>query len=98
MEKWVVTMKKADFEQIGRQFSINPVTARIIRNRDVIGEDAVKAYLYGTIADLHNPKSMKDIEKAADILQEKIESKKKIRIIGDYDIDGIQSTYILIKA
>lgn len=98
MEKWTITMKKADFNGIGERFSIDPVTARIIRNRDVVGDEAIEEYLHGDVSGLHNPKSMKDIEKAAAILIDKIKNQKRIRIIGDYDIDGIQSTYILLKA
>ncbi len=98
MEKWVVSAKKADFKKISSQFNIDQVTARIIRNRDILGEEAITEYLHGTRAHLHAPKKMKDMERATTILQEKIQKKKKIRIIGDYDIDGIQSTYILYSA
>jgi single-stranded-DNA-specific exonuclease len=98
MEKWVVTAKGADFKGIGEKFSIDPVTARIIRNRDIIGESAVAEFLYGDKSQLHPPRTMKNIETAADIIQNKITAQKKIRIIGDYDIDGIQSTYILNMA
>lgn len=98
MEKWIVMAKKADFKQIGEKFAIDQVTARIIRNREVIGEEAVEIYLNGDISCMHQPESMKDMKKAVEILQEKIIAGKKIRIIGDYDIDGIQSTYILSEA
>ena len=94
----MVMAKKADFNEIGKRFSIDPVVARIIRNRDVIGEDAIESYLNGGLEQLYQPRSMKDIEKAVEILIEKINSGKKIRVIGDYDIDGIQSTYILSEA
>lgn len=98
MEKWVVTAKGADFKALGERFSINPVVARIIRNRDVVGVEAMEEYLNGDISMLHNPSLLKDGERAADILQKKIRERKKIRIIGDYDIDGILSTYILLEA
>lgn len=98
MEKWMVMAKKADFNEIGKRFSIDPVVARIIRNRDVIGEEAIDSYLNGTVEQLYNPRDMKDMEKAVKILIEKINAGKKIRVIGDYDIDGIQSTYILSEA
>ena len=98
MEKWVVSAKKADFKKISEQFGIDQVTARIIRNREVIGEEAIEEYLHGTLEQLHDPKKMKDMEKAVSILQEKIQKKQKIRIIGDYDIDGVQSVYILYSA
>ena len=74
------------------------MTARIIRNRDVCGDEAVRKFLYGTWKDLYSPYLLKDVEKAAGILLEKIETKKKIRIVGDYDIDGVCSTYLLYKA
>lgn len=95
MEKWVVTAKKADFNEIARKFNIDPVIARIIRNRDVIGEDAIRMFLHGSIEDLHDPMLFKDMEKALRILKGKIASGKRIRIIGDYDIDGIMSSFIL---
>ena len=98
MEKWMVIAKRADFNEIGKRFSIDPVIARIIRNRDVIGEEAIELYLHGTVEHLHEPRIMKDMEKAVEILTEKINNQKKIRVIGDYDIDGIQSTYILSEA
>ena len=97
MEKWVVAAKKADFNLIGRQFHIDPVIARLIRNRDVVGEEKIKEYLLGTIDTIPSPWLMKDIKKAVDILEKKIQQQVKIRIIGDYDIDGVTSTYILLK-
>ena len=97
MEKWVVATKKADFNLIGRQFHIDPVIARLIRNRDVVGEEKIKEYLLGTIDTIPSPWLMKDMKKAVDILEKKIQQQAKIRIIGDYDIDGVTSTYILLK-
>lgn len=90
--------KKADFEKIAREFHISPVTARIMRNRDVCGEEAIRRYLYGTKKDCYSPYLLKDVELAVDILQEKISKGKQIRIVGDYDIDGVCSTYLLFKA
>lgn len=97
MEKWVVAAKKAEFNLIGRQFHIDPVIARLIRNRDVVGEEKIKEYLLGTIDTIPSPWLMKDMKKAVDILEKKIQQQAKIRIIGDYDIDGVTSTYILLK-
>ena len=97
MEKWVVAAKKADFNQIGQQFHIDPVIARLIRNRDVIGNEKIREYLLGTVNELPSPWLMKDMKKAVDILEKKIQQKVKIRIIGDFDIDGVTSTYILLK-
>ena len=96
--KWMLYTKKADFEKIAREFHISPVTARIMRNRDVCGEEAIRRYLYGTKKDCYSPYLLKDVELAVDILQEKISKGKKIRIVGDYDIDGVCSTYLLFKA
>ena len=96
MEKWFVQAKKADFNQIAAKFQIDPVTARLIRNRDVITEEEIQLYLHGDISNLHNPATMKDIERAVQIVKEKIAEKKKIRIIGDYDIDGVNATYVLL--
>ena len=97
MEKWFVSAKKADFKEIGRQFDIDPVIARLIRNRDVTGEKAIQEYLRGTIQDIPGPDLLKGMKEATSILRQKIRENKKIRIIGDYDIDGVTATYILIK-
>ncbi|MCD7736503.1 MAG: DHHA1 domain-containing protein [Lachnospiraceae bacterium] len=97
-EKWYVAAKKADFTAIAAKFGIDQVTARLIRNRGVIGMEAVQEYLHGTLSSLHAPGQMKGANAAADLLAQKIREKKKIRIIGDYDIDGVCSTYILYRA
>lgn len=95
MEKWFVAMKKADFNGIAEKYQISPIIARLMRNRDVIGDDAIDFYLNGTVEDLYDGLLMKDMDRAVDILKEKIEEGKKIRVIGDYDIDGVNATYIL---
>lgn len=97
MENWVLLRKGADFQHISEKFHISPRVASLIRNRDVIGDDAIEKYLNGTIADLYDGMLMKDMDKAVAVLEEKIKENAKIRIIGDYDIDGIQSTYILLE-
>lgn len=97
MEKWVVAAKREDFNGIGKKFGIDPVVARLIRNRDVIGDDAIDKYLNGKVSMLYDPFLMKDMERGIAILWKKIQEKKKIRIIGDYDIDGICATYILLQ-
>ena len=97
MSKWMVAAKRADFQRLSQEFGISPVLARIIRNRDVITDEEMRKFLYGTMDDLYAPQLLKDMNKAVDILLEKIAEHKKIRIIGDYDIDGVCSTYILYK-
>ena len=97
MENWVLLRKGADFQHISEKFHISPRVASLIRNRDVIGDDAIEKYLNGTIADLYDGMLMKDMDKAVAVLGEKIKENAKIRIIGDYDMDGIQSTYILLE-
>lgn len=94
----MVAAKRADFKGIGERFGIDQVTARIIRNRDVIGEKAIEKYFHGSRKDFYSPWLLKDMEKAVAILQEKIENRNRIRIIGDYDIDGVMSTYILLES
>ena len=95
MEKWFLTMKKADFQEIAGRFHISPITARLIRNKDLTTMEEIDAYLNGTISDLYDGMLMKDMDRAIEILSEKIREKQKIRVIGDYDIDGINATYIL---
>ena len=97
MEKWFVINKGADFEKLGKEFGISPVTARLIRNREVIGEAAFERYLNGSLKDLYDPHLLKDADRLTDILKVKIEEQKPVRIIGDYDIDGVMSTYILYR-
>ncbi len=97
MERWVLMNKKADFYEIGRKYGIDPVLARLIRNRDIIDENEIEQYLYGDIESIPHPGSLKDIDKAADILIRKIREGKRIRIISDYDVDGVTANYILYK-
>lgn len=97
MERWVLLRKGADFEAIGKKYQISPRLACLIRNRDVIGEEAIGRYLNGSISDLYDGMLMKDVDKAIDIMKEKIAEEKKIRVIGDYDIDGVNATYILLE-
>ena len=97
MQKWRVYSKKADFDAIGSRFNIDPVKGRIIRNRDVTDMENVDMYLNGTLDRLHDPMMMKDMDKAVSVIASSIRDNKHIRIIGDYDIDGICSIYILFK-
>ncbi len=97
-ETWVVAAKKADFQGIGQRFGIDPVVARVIRNRELTEDAQIEKYLYGTKENLYDPHLLKDVQLGADLIRQKIKEKKAIRIIGDYDIDGVQSTYILLKA
>lgn len=97
MERWVLMRKGADFMSIGERFHINPRIACLIRNREIIGDEEIDKYLNGTIADLHDGMLMKDMDRAVDLLMEKIRSGASIRVIGDYDIDGVCATYILME-
>lgn len=97
MSKWMVAAKRADFDAIAKRYHISPVLARIIRNRDVIEDREIDKFLNGTQKDLYAPGLLKDLDRAVQLLREKIAAAKRIRIIGDYDIDGICSTYILFR-
>lgn len=97
MGNWYVAAKKADFDKWGREFHISPVLARIIRNRDLTEEVQVRQFLYGTLEDCYSPWLLKDMDKAVEVLLDALEQDKTIRIIGDYDVDGICSAYILTK-
>ncbi len=97
MSKWMVAAKRADFDAIAKRYHISPVLARIIRNRDVIEDREIDKFLNGTQKDLYAPRLLKDLDRAVQLLREKIAAAKRIRIIGDYDIDGICSTYILFR-
>src|SRR5699024_607565 len=97
MEKWVVTDKRADFQRIAEKFGIDPVIARLLRNRDVVEMEDIRTYRYGTLEDLHSPWLLRDMDTAVVILSEYIARRSRVRIIGDYDIDGVSATYILLK-
>ena len=97
MENWLVINKKADFKALSEKFGISPITARLIRNRDVVTEEAFEQYLSGDISHLNDPHLLKDVDRLCAILKEKIVQQKKIQIIGDYDIDGVMATYILYE-
>lgn len=97
MAKWVEIRKGADYQAISETFHITPFTARLIRNKEIIGDDEIRTYLYGGLDDLHPASLMKGIEEAAVLLGEKIRQQASIRIIGDYDIDGVCATYILLR-
>ena len=94
-EKWFLQTKKADFNGIAKKYNISPITARLMRNRDVISEKEINQYLNGTINEISSPWLFKDMDKAVNILSIKINNENKIRIICDYDVDGICSGYIL---
>ena len=96
MKKWFVSAKKADFTEIGKKFHITPMTARIIRNRDVVGEEQIRKYLHGSTADFYSPWEMNGIREGVSLLQQTVAGGEKIRVIGDYDIDGVCATYILL--
>lgn len=97
MEKWFVAAKKADFDKWAEEFHISPVLARILRNRDLTTEAEVREFLWGGLKDCHSPWLLKDMDKAVALLKEAVTQKVSIRVIGDYDVDGICSSYILTR-
>ncbi|MCR4901909.1 MAG: single-stranded-DNA-specific exonuclease RecJ [Butyrivibrio sp.] len=96
MSKWMVMAKKADFYHISEKFGISPITARLIRNRDIIGDDEIEVFLKGNMKGLHDGHLMTDMDLAALVMQKRIAAGARIRIMGDYDVDGICSSYILL--
>ncbi|MEG1889631.1 MAG: DHH family phosphoesterase, partial [Lachnospiraceae bacterium] len=96
-ENWYVAMKSGDFSRISKKFHIDPVVARVLRNREIISDEAIEMFLNGGIESLYDPHLMKDVDRTCEILEEKIRNGEKIRILGDYDIDGVTSTYILYR-
>ena len=97
MERWVLLRKGADFEAISRKYGISKRLASLIRNREIIGDEAIDSYLNGTLTDFYDGMLMKDMDRAVELLLEKIREQKRIRVIGDYDIDGVNATYILLE-
>jgi single-stranded-DNA-specific exonuclease len=98
MEKWVVKNKKADFKSMMEKHKVSEVIARLLVNRSLEKDDEIQTFLKPELTYLHNPMTMKDMDKACDLLIHKIKSKQKIRIVGDYDVDGVASTYVLFTA
>ena len=94
---WFISAKKADFDEIARKFHISPVLARLIRNRDIVGDEDVRKYLHGTVSELYDPFLLMGMDEAVSILAEKIKTSAFIRVIGDYDVDGICAASILLK-
>lgn len=94
-EQWMIAAKKADFNTLAKELEISPILARLIRNRDIVKTDEMRDYLYGDLSDLPDPFLLKDVEKGAGIILDKIRAGKAIRIISDYDVDGVSSNYIL---
>jgi len=97
-EKWFIKNKKADYKQISNKYGITELMSKLIINRDIINDDMIKSYINPDFDKLHNSREMKDLEKTVEILHDKIKSNKKIRIVGDYDVDGVISVYILYSA
>ena len=97
MAKWMVYTKKADFRAIAQECGISQVLARLIRNRDIIGVEETRRFLKGNLADLHDPCLLPDMEKAVGILSTRIRDGASVRVIGDYDVDGICASYILMR-
>jgi len=96
MKKWFVSAKKADFTEIGKKYNITPMTARIIRNRDVVGDEQIRRYLQGTVDDLYSPWELSGMKEGVTLLQQAVANGERVRVIGDYDIDGVCATYILL--
>ena len=94
--QWRVAGKRADFNAIGERFGVDPVVARVITNRGVTGENAISMYLEGDWNSMHDPALMKDMKEAGEIIREKLCDNRRIRIISDYDVDGVTSNYILL--
>lgn len=97
-ERWFVKNKRADYKQIAAKYGITELMSKLIINRDITECEMIKSYINPELDKLHNPREMKDIENAVNIIKSKIAANKKIRIVGDYDVDGVISTYILYKA
>lgn len=97
VDKWKVYAKKANFDEIGEKYGVDPVVARIVRNRDVIDEKSLDMYFRPDLNKIHSPYLMKDIENACEIIEKAIANNKKIEVVGDYDIDGVCSGNILVQ-
>ncbi len=97
MSKWMVKMKKADFDAIAGKFGINRITARLLTNRGLTTDEEIERFLSGDASMLHDPAQLADIDRGAKVMLHQISQGARIRVIGDYDVDGICSSYILVK-
>ncbi|MCR5716688.1 MAG: single-stranded-DNA-specific exonuclease RecJ [Lachnospiraceae bacterium] len=97
MAQWYVMNKRADFAQIAQTYGISQILARLIRNRDCESAEEIRKYLHGSLEDLYDPMLLLDMDRAVEGLNAALREQKKIRIIGDYDADGICSSYILLR-
>ncbi|EHJ01536.1 single-stranded-DNA-specific exonuclease RecJ [Clostridium sp. DL-VIII] len=97
-ERWFIKNIKADYKQISKKYGITELMSKLIVNRNIINDEMIKSYINPGLDKLHDPSEMKDLNKAVQIVIDKIKSGKKIRIVGDYDVDGVISIYILYKA
>ncbi|WP_029199958.1 single-stranded-DNA-specific exonuclease RecJ [Oribacterium sp. NK2B42] len=98
MKKWFLYNKKADFKAIADKYGIDQVTARILRNRDINSDKQIEQFLHGSLEeDLHSPLYLPDAIKCMNQLNRAIKEGKHIRVVGDYDVDGVCATYILVK-
>lgn len=98
MEKWVEIRRSGDFKALAAKYGISPIVARIIRNRDLLGDGEIKGFLSPGLGCLNDPMMLKGMKRVICVLREKISDGRNIRIIGDYDVDGICATYILYKS
>lgn len=97
MENWVLINKRADFTKIVKECGISPILSRCLANRGLTEIEQIKSYMNPRLEDQHDPFLLADMQKACDLLWQKIREGKSIRIIGDYDVDGVVSTYILYR-
>ena len=97
-EKWLLRNRKVDLKAMSEKYKISQLLCKLMVNRDIIDENIINSYINPVYKYLHSPKTMKDVVIAVDIIKRKIQENKKIRIIGDYDVDGIISVFILYTA
>lgn len=98
MEKWFIKNKKADYKNISSKFKISEFLAKLLVNRGITDYITIEKFLNPSLDKLYNPSLMKDLDKAANIIKDKIDKQKPIRIVGDFDVDGVISIYILYTA
>ena len=96
MEKWLIKSAENNLADFGKTQD-EKILYRIIANRGIDSKEELKEFLNPSLSKMHSPELMKDLVKGAEILLEEVDNESKIRIIGDYDVDGIMSTYILYK-
>ena len=98
MTEWILKNKKADLEQLQRELGLSKTVCRVLANRGITESEQARVYLQPKQAELYDASLLKNADAASEYLLRAVKEKRRIRIIGDYDVDGVMATFLLYKA